>query len=64
MSITMIGVFISLAGTLLLKLGFSEVCSQEVITLAPAIVGGVIAWYGRYRMGTITVFGTRVSKSV
>ena len=59
MSITLIGVFISFAGTLLLKLGFSETCSNEIVSLSPAVVGGIIAWYGRVKQGDINVFGIK-----
>ena len=59
MSITLIGLLVSVGGTLLLKLGFSEVCSNEIVSNIPLVIGGVLAWYGRWRVGGVTPFGTR-----
>ena len=59
MSVTITGIIISVAGTFLLKAGFSEVCSNEVIANAPMVIGGIVAWYGRVRKGDISIFGIR-----
>ena len=58
-SMTMTGIIISVAGTLLLKAGFSEVCSNELISTAPLIIGGIISWYGRLRGNDLTMGGFR-----
>ena len=59
MSITIVGILISVIGTLLLKLGFSETCSNEIVSNIPLVIGGLVAWYGRVRAGGITPLGTR-----
>ena len=59
MSLTISGVIVSVAGTLLVKYGFTETCSSEIITNIPLIVGGLMAWIGRVRAGGITALGFR-----
>ena len=59
MSITIIGILVAVAGPILINVGFSETCSNEIVTMAPALVGGLIAWFGRVRKGDITWFGAR-----
>ena len=56
-SLTIAGVIVSVAGTLLLKVGFTEGCTNEIITLAPVIVGGVMSYIGRVRKGDVTLAG-------
>ena len=58
-SLTQSGILVAVVGTLLVNFGFSEVCSNEIITIAPTLVGGVIAWIGRWRKGDITIAGFR-----
>ena len=58
-SLTISGVIVSVAGTLLLKFGFSESCSNEIITLTPTLVGGLMSWIGRVRQGDVNVFGVK-----
>ena len=57
MSLTIGGIIVMVAGTALVKFGFSESCSNEIVTLAPLAVGGVMSWIGRVRRGDITWFG-------
>lgn len=63
MSKTYVGVFVALAGPLLLNLGFSEACSGEitgvVLPLLAALPGAVMALVGRFRLGGVTVLGAR-----
>ena len=59
MSLTIIGILISVAGTILLKLGFSEVCSNEIVSYIPLFIGGAISWVGRVRAGGINLLGMR-----
>lgn len=56
-SLTIGGVLVSVAGTLLMKFGFSESCSNEVVQLIPVLLGGVMAWVGRVRAGGVTPMG-------
>jgi len=53
MSLTISGIIVSVAGSLLLKFGFSEVCSNEIIQLSPVAIGGIMAWIGRVRKGDL-----------
>lgn len=56
-SLTLGGVLVALGGTLLLKLGFSDTCSNEIITNIPLVVGSVMTWIGRVRQGDVNIFG-------
>jgi hypothetical protein len=58
-SLTLTGVVVSVAGTLLMKYGFSESCSNELITNTPLLIGGIITWIGRVRQGDVNLFGMR-----
>ena len=59
MSLTIGGLVVIVAGTLFVRLGFSEACSNELIANAPLLVGGLMSWYGRWRKGDINIFGGR-----
>lgn len=56
---TMVGVLVSVLGTILVHFGFSEQCSNEFVQLAPVLFGGILAWLGRVRAGGVTLLGTR-----
>lgn len=56
-SLTQSGVLVSIVGSGLLYFGFSEQCSNEIITLVPVIVGGAISWIGRIRAGGVDKLG-------
>lgn len=58
-SLTQGGVLVAVVGSLLIKFGFSEACSNEIISLSPVLVGGVMSWIGRWRKGDITLAGFR-----
>jgi len=58
-SLTVSGVIVSIAGTLLVKYGFTENCSNEIITTAPVIIGGIMSWVGRVRQGDVNLFGVK-----
>ena len=51
--------FGGLIGTLLINFGFSETCSNEIVTVAPLALGSLVAWYGRWRKGDIKWYGGR-----
>lgn len=59
MSLTIIGILVSVLGPALVQVGFSEVCANEVVAYVPVLVGGMIAWYGRIRKGDLTALGLR-----
>ena len=54
LSLTIVGILISVGGAALVKFGFSEGCTNEIVTLAPVAIGGVVSWIGRVRAGGIT----------
>lgn len=56
-SLTIAGVVVSVAGTVLVQVGFSDACSNEIIKMAPVIVGGIMSYIGRLRNGDVTVAG-------
>lgn len=56
-SLTTTGILIAVAGPVLLHFGFSQQCSNEVVQVVPALIGGVIAQIGRWRAGGITPLG-------
>lgn len=58
-SLTQAGILVAVVGTLLVHFGFSEACSNEIITITPTIVGGITAWIGRARKGDLTLGGFR-----
>ena len=58
-SLTQGGILVSVIGTLLVQFGFSQGCSNELITTIPVIIGGIVAWIGRYRAGGVTKIGFR-----
>ena len=56
-SLTIGGIIIMVAGTLLVEWGFSESCAGEITTKVPLALGAVVAWIGRVRAGGITLLG-------
>ena len=62
MSQTIIGVLIMLASVLLPKIGVTISNDQLTSTIFTifTIIGGIWAWYGRYRLGGINAAGIRL----
>lgn len=62
-SVTITGLLMTIGLPLLGQWGFSETCSQEILGVGvPYLLmlpGIVTAWYGRHRVGDITVAGFR-----
>jgi hypothetical protein len=56
-SLTQGGILVAVLGTVLVRFGFTEACSNEIVSVAPLLVGGITAWIGRYRKGDITPLG-------
>lgn len=56
-SLTQGGILVAVVGTLLVKAGFSDSCSSELVTNIPLLIGGVTAWIGRYRVGDVNLAG-------
>lgn len=56
-SVTTGGILVMVVGSILVQVGFSESCTNELINVVPEVVGGAIAWFGRYRHGDITPLG-------
>lgn len=59
-SLTIMGVAVSIVGTVLVNYGFSEGCAGEITNTLPVLIGGVMAWYGRFRKGDVNVLGRRI----
>jgi len=58
-SLTQGGILVAVAGTLLVNFGFTEGCSSEIVSNVPLVIGGVVAWIGRYRRGDLKLSGFR-----
>ena len=56
-SLTSGGILVAVVGTLLVKYGFSESCSNELVTNIPLLIGGVMSWIGRVRAGGVNILG-------
>jgi hypothetical protein len=60
MSLTIIGVIVSVVGTGLVQFGFSDGCANEIVGYLPALIGGITSWYGRVRVGDVDTLGRRI----
>jgi len=58
-SLTSTGIIIAVVGTLLVKTGFSEGCSNEIITTLPVVIGSITAWIGNMRNGHTNILGVK-----
>lgn len=58
-SLTYAGILVAVGGTLLIQAGFTEACTNEIVDKVPLLIGGIMAAIGRYRVGGITLAGTR-----
>lgn len=56
-SLTQGGILVAVIGTILTQWGFSKECTNEMMTNIPLLIGGVMAWYGRYRSGGVSLLG-------
>lgn len=63
MSLTQGGVLVSVLGLIVVHFlgqwGISEVCSNELVKFIPVVIGGLMSWWGRFRLGGVTLLGTR-----
>jgi len=48
---------VSVIGTAVMQLGFSESCTNELVQNVPLIVGSALAWVGRLKAGGVSVAG-------
>ena len=60
MSLTIIGVIVSIAGTGLVQFGFTEGCAGEITAYLPVLIGGAMSWVGHIRAGGVDILGRRV----
>lgn len=58
-SLTINGLIGAIALPALVVFGFSEGCANEIWTVLAPLPGALVAWYGRVRMGDITLLGGR-----
>jgi hypothetical protein len=59
-SLTIGGVLVSILGTVLIQVGFSEACTNEVVTMLPVLIGGVMSYVGRFRIGDVDALGRKL----
>lgn len=53
------GILVAVVGTLLMQANFSESCVNEIFTNVPLVLGGVVAWIGRARVGDVNLLGVK-----
>lgn len=58
-SMTHGGILVAVVGTLLAQANFSESCVNEIFTNVPLVLGGVMAWIGRARVGDVSLLGMK-----
>lgn len=60
-SLTLGGVVVAVLGSIIVTFGFSESCSNEILAkitpLVPVVIGGVMSWVGRKRIGGVSNIG-------
>lgn len=63
LSLTIAGAFVAIGGSILVSFGFSDVCSSEilnkVVEVAPGLIGGIMAYIGRRRLGGVSPLGVK-----
>ena len=63
-SVVIGGLVVMIVGSVLVDtLGFTESCATEmtakITEYIPLVVGGAMAWWGRVRMGGVTLLGRK-----
>jgi len=58
-SLTITGLIGAVALPMLVHVGFSEGCSNEIIQFSASLPGIITAWYGRVRQGDVDALGVR-----
>ena len=62
-SMTMGGILLSAVGVIVAQFGFSEACGSELtaklVDLLLPLPGLLMAWWGRMRMGGVTILGVK-----
>lgn len=60
-SVTISGILIMVVGSFLVDyVGLTEKCGSEIANKVPLLIGGVLAWYGRWKAGGISLGGWKV----
>lgn len=63
LSLTISGILVALIGSVVITFGFSESCTNEITAkvapLVPVVIGGIMSWVGRFRMGGISKLGVK-----
>ena len=49
----------SIVGTVLVQFGLSESCTNELMTFLPVLIGGVMSYVGRVRIGDVDLLGRK-----
>lgn len=58
-SLTIQGLAVAIVLPIIVQVGFTESCANEIVAIAPMLPGIVMAWIGRVRQGDITIFGSK-----
>jgi hypothetical protein len=58
-STTGVGLATIVVGYILINMGFSQACGNEIMQIGGVAVTALYAWYKRYKAGGVTVFGKR-----
>ena len=56
-SLTQGSILFAVLGTVLVQIGFSTDCSNEILTYLPGAIGAIGAWIGRMRAGGTNILG-------
>lgn len=56
-SLSLSGVLVTVLGSLFVNWGFSETCTTEIVAWVPVVLGSIMTWIGRVRVGDINIFG-------
>lgn len=54
------GIVVAVGGLLLVNLGFSQQCSNEIIQVLPVAIGALMAHIDQVKSGKATLFGSKV----
>lgn len=58
-SLTIAGLVGAIALPLLVNIGFSDGCANEVVAFLMPLPGIITAWIGRVRQGDVTILGAK-----
>jgi hypothetical protein len=54
------GILVAVVVPILVEFGFSTSCANEFVTVVIPLVGGAMAWLGRWRAGGVDALGRKL----